>query len=236
MKIIQSILNGGFLLMASTILLFSSCNRKNDAASSPAPASVYSYQWYSTMQNANDSCYFKNGGFYISNQYHTDGSSIPIASVVNSRFNISGDCEVKIKFSNFNPTGTTILSDAVNISFSGKGILKPLVTMLLSNGYLSAQDTLNSKLPKSSYSKQGEAYFKRVGNSYTSWFRAGSDTVFCNIPNYPSNDLGLTIGVIAAQANNPVKSASLQIDEISVYDASGKLIIDPLNVNSIKYY
>ena len=108
--------------------------------------------------------------------------------------------------------------------------------MDLSNGYIDIQDTLNNSPSKSTYGKEGEVYLKRVGNQYTTWFRAAGDTVFYNNANYPKGDLTMTMGVVAMQVTNPVKRATVQIDAVEVRNANNRLITDPLNTNSIRYY
>ncbi len=224
------------------VCTFFACAKKSeDPTENPIPfippSSTYTPQWKSLKQGEYDSCYIKNGSMYIANKHHTkESGGGSISSGASSTFRISGDCEIKIKFSDYAPTVTSVLKDLVNITIRDEAFsTAALFYAYLSNGYIAIQNVGHANPSKSTYGKEGEFYLKREGGTYTTWFRAVEDTVFYDVVDYPTGDLTITLGIATTQDSDPVKRAHVQIDEVLVYDHSGKQLVAPFNSKSISY-
>ena len=99
-------------------------------------------------------------------------------TTVSSVKKLHGDFELRVNFSSFHTTGTSSVSETCGVSLEEDESRRILLSGLLSNSYLYAEDSVvNNTLIKPTSNRTGEWYVKRVGSNYTSWFRAGSDTL-----------------------------------------------------------
>lgn len=206
------------ILTLTSIVLVSACSKKDDDPA-PAPTNVYpTTQWYGNKGNSVDTIDVLNGYLYMTSK-HKSGSAK--STSVGSFRKIKGDFELRVQYSDFRATGTNPTSEtfAVFLTKMQGQTVTPILTGILGNEYMYAEDSdiANTQI-KSTSNTSGEWYVKRTGSDFTTWFRAGTDTLFLNKTNYTAADLYMNFSINASD-NTPTKT-SVQIDDFSLTGSS----------------
>ncbi|MBC7485628.1 MAG: hypothetical protein H7282_02615 [Cytophagaceae bacterium] len=214
----------------SFIVILFACKKKDDPAPAPSPDNnVPSTQWYSFKSNSGDTAKALDGYLYLTSTYTagtTGGTSV--ASVKK----IKGDFELLVKFSSFNPPTISYPLESFGIILAASETHHGTISCVLLKDYMYVNDSSASTTsPKSTHYREGEWYVKRVGADYTSWFRAGSDTLKLNKTNYITSDLSLSFSV--GSFDNTSHSTSVHIDDFTLTGGGGDVKSDAFDQNDI---
>lgn len=220
----------------ASLLIISACSKKDD----PAPASndnpdLPTTQWYAYKGNEADTVQVMNGYLYMTSKYVATKTK---STAVSSFRKIKGDFELRVKFSSFTPTGTNITSETFSCfltKIEGQSAT-PILSGILGKNYMYAEDsTPANTLIKPSTNREGEWYVKRVGSDYTTWLRAGTDTLKLNKTNYSAADLTMNFAIDASD-NTPTKT-SVHIDDFILTGGLGTdASTDSFDENSVTVY
>jgi hypothetical protein len=143
---------------------------------------------------------------------------------------IKGDFEIRVKYSSFHTSGTNIFSETLGISLATVGVTPAIISGNLSNTSLYMTDTTSSVHTfKSTVNRDGEFYVKRTGADYTSWMRAGADTVFLNKTNYFTQDVSVLFEI--GSLDHTVTRTSVHIDDFTITGGGGIVVSDPFDSN-----
>lgn len=221
-----------YIIFVLPIVLFlSACSKKND---DPAPApninnTPLSTQWYSYKSNSVDTAKVINGYLYLTSTYL---SSTQRSTSVGSDKKIKGDFELLVKFSSFNPPNINYPLESFGMILSASETPHGVISCTLLKDFMYVNDSSASATsPKSTHFREGEWYVKRIGADYTSWFRAGSDTLKLNKTNYITSDLSMHFS--ASSFENASYSTSVHIDDFTLSGGGSDVKSDPFDVNDI---
>ena len=213
------------------ISIFSSCSKKEDSnptPSNPAPE-VPKTQWFSYKTVQADTADVRNGYLYMTSKYSDSESKGTSVGTVKK---IKGDFELLVKFSSFKPTGSGIFPEGFGVILSATETPHGVISAILGRSMMFAGDSAKTNAySKLTTNRDGEWYVKRVGSTYTSWFRAGSDTLKINKTNYITSDLSFNFSVISY--DNTTTSTSVHIDDFMLTGGGTDVKSDPFDENDI---